>query len=797
MKSLIGAVAIALLLVGCHDEKQYDMGDYLFESAQIEFDSSDASSTETGREAFQKQLVSVLNQDGKEIYFSVMPKEIISYGFGEKQHVSISEGRVKLKDTWYTIKPDGANTLRLMSDKEMQCALFTCQITITLKKVAADSPELRARQAQNAKAVLVSQKKLADEHDEFMRIPMSDFPGPLFSPAKGFTLKLPWRLQNEVRQDGISEGYHQQIDRLKIEHVNRAFFADRRENVEAFVRESDDENADDRGEGTSVQHADIARDEGPLVWTLYDNAPELRLQFIVCDGKKESIDLTRWLAAQKAVVYRSQNGAVYYDENDNLQVIYLQYDEATQRYFIGLGKATSVAAAGRAFAILRTIDVRYRGKAIITLDELTLPQTQQETRYQTTPGNLVDIKAIHEKLQAVMAYQLKKPFRFMDMGLSSVHIEFTSASQSRYMDIAFDTRPVQELIAQAQRQHPEGKVTGDLFIYGDGYNYYRDTGKGMTMVFIVPGNLGNLVERIMLLPVLQQFDMSALPEIPASERKNLLKYGSTHYRAGEPDDRVFQLSEGIIDQQGNLIIPGTADGEYSYIGGSSRIITLRHTSTTDIPEGYIFDEKGKLLVRIKTIDKLIDNRVLIAGDGKKKGLYDLKGLRWLATPRWDAIQWKKGLFIATDHNPKDGPLIKRIEGHTLLDIDGKVLASGQSIEFVPDTDYLTVTSKKEGVSLINRQGRVLFSLPGQAIERIPEINAYVVTISSPGSRDQLLGLFSERGETILPIKYGEVRVVGDYLKMWMPDRETVVWFSLEQVKNWRKYQPLNDVPSPQ
>ena len=707
MKKLMGAAAIALLLAGCNDEKPSEASDYLFESVQIEFDNRDASSTEKGREAFQQRLVSVLNEEGKDIYYSITPTEIVTYGFGEKESNSIADGRVKLKDVWYTIKPDGADTLRLISDKDSECVIFLCQINVTLKKVAPDSAELRARQAQNAKDIQAAQKKMDDERDEFMRIPMPDVPGVLFTPVEGFTLKLPWRLQNETRQGNISEEYHQQIDRLTIEHVNRAFFAERRKDSESFFKDSDDESAGDSGEETSAQSVELPLDEGPLVWTLHDEEQELSLRFIVADGKKEDIDLTRFLAAQNDVIFRSQYGAVYYDKDDDLQVIYLQYDEATQRYFIGLGQATSIPAAGRAFAILRTVDTRYRGKEIITLDELTLPQAQQEVRYQTTPGSLVDVEAIHENIQTVLNYQLKKPFRFMDIGLSSASIEFTSESKTRDVDILFDTRPGQELIAQAQRQHPEGRVAGDLFIYGDGYNYYRDAGNGMTMVFIVPDNLGNLVERIMLLPVLRQFDMANQPPLSASERKNLLKYGGTSYRAGKPDDRVFQLAEGIIDSQGNLIIPNSADGEYDYIEGSSRIITQKRTSTSDTSEGYIFDEQGKLLVQMKTIGELIDNRVLIAGDGKKMGLYDLQALRWLAKPRWDAIQWQEGLFIATDHNPDDGPSMKRIEGETLLDIDGKVLASGQHIEFVKDTDHLEVTDEKDNVSRIDRQGRVL------------------------------------------------------------------------------------------
>lgn len=73
MKTLMGAAAIALLLAGCHDDKPIETVDYLFGSAQIEFDNREAGSNEVGREALQKEIVSVLNRDGKEVYYRITP----------------------------------------------------------------------------------------------------------------------------------------------------------------------------------------------------------------------------------------------------------------------------------------------------------------------------------------------------------------------------------------------------------------------------------------------------------------------------------------------------------------------------------------------------------------------------------------------------------------------------------------------------------------------------------------------------------------------------------------------------
>ena len=677
MKKLMGAAAIALLLAGCNDETQIAAGDYLFENMQIAFDNSEASSTETGREEFQKRLVSVLNEEGKEIYHSVTPTEIITYGFGVKESDSIVEGRVKIQDVWYSIQPDGTDTLRLISDKDADCDISACQLTVTLKKVAADSPDLLARQQQHANALQAWEKRMADERDEFMRIPMPDVPGTLFTPVEGFTLKLPWRFQDEASQENIAEGYRLHIDRLKIEHVNQVYYSERRKNVEAFFSDVDDDGAkestEEHTEKALERHADKPDDNSPLVWGLRNEDEGLNLIFNVARGKKEDIDLTRWLAAQNEVIFRSQNGAVYYDEDDILRVIYLQYNEATQHYFVGVGTAKSIAAAARSFAILRTVDARYRGNDIVTLDELTLPQAQQEARYQTTLEKLVDIADLHKDIRRNLDSWLIKPYLFLgdrdSFHTTRINIKSRSfGSRSGKIEFFLDTRPIPELMAEAQKQNPEGKVSGDLFIYGERYNYYRDTGNGMTLVFRVPEDIGNPVVRIMLLSGLRQFDMTTLRPVPAAERKNLLKYSNKYFGPGEPNDRFFVVYEGIIDSQGNLIVPAPEDGWLEFEDRNPWLLVQKRGKEGKYkgritPEGFVYDAQGKLQFYTANFGELIDNRLVVGGDGKKQGIYDLNTRRWLAT--------------------------------------------GQRIEFVKETGHLQVTDEKGNVRLIDRQGRVL------------------------------------------------------------------------------------------
>ena len=797
MKKLMGAAALALLLAGCNDEKQVEAGNYLFESAQITFDNRNTGGSEQGRDALQKEMNSTLNETGKGFYYDVTPTEITSHGYGETLTGSVAEGRVKLQGAWHTIKPEGNNTLRLITDNDLSCGFYTCQITLTLKKVAPDSPELRARQQLYDARFQAWQKRIASERDEFMRTPMPDSPGTLFSPVEGFTLKLPWRYQKKARQERMFQGFRLQIDRLTIENVNEAYFTEQGKLTRAFLAQSDEE----RLQNPAQRPGFIS----PMGWELRDSAQGLNLNFYVINGKKEDIDLTRWLATQNDVIFRAQNGAVYYGNSDNLQVIYLQYDEATQRHFIGLGEAKSVATAARTFAILRTVDARYRGKDVVTLDELTLPRALQEARYQTTRESLLNSVMIHQRINNLLEQQLEKPYRSIGepKRVHKVHIAFKSASIDSYdFEMVLDTRSVSALMAEAKKLHPEGKVAGDLFINGDSYNLYREMGNGMTLIFTVPDDVGNRVERIMLLSTLRGFDMAMLPHVPTAERKNLLKYSVDGFLRGEPSDRFFVVNEGIIDRQGNLVMPTPEDG-YLNIKDQETWLLVRKWKTQGeaadrkTPEMFIYNAEGKLQLHVANFGELMDNRLVAGGDGKKQGLYDLNARRWLTAQAWDEIKWKDGLLIASDYEYSESGARGWYLRQALLDTGGNVLATGHYIDILRKTDRVTVNDGKGHVSLIDRQGRVLFSHPGHSLDWIPQINAYSVLISPPGTRKRSLGIFSEQGETILPMEYGHLEVVGDRLKVWMPDMKTVVWFDVEQVKNWRENQPLKQVPAPQ
>jgi hypothetical protein len=326
-------------------------------------------------------------------------------------------------------------------------------------------------------------------------------------------------------------------------------------------------------------------------------------------------------------------------------------------------------------------------------------------------------------------------------------------------------------------------------------------GNGMTLVFSVPDDVGNRVERIMLLSTLRGFDMAMLPHVPAAERKNLLKYSVDRVLRGEPSDRFFVVNEGIIDRQGNLIVPNPEDGYLGFEDHNPWLLVRKWKNRGEdagrrTPEGFIYNAQGKLQLYVANYGELMDNRLVAGGDGKKQGLYDLNARRWLTAQDWDEITWKDGLLMASDYEYSESGFRGWYLRQALLDTGGKVLAKGSYIDILKTPDRVAVSDGKGNISLIDRQGRVLFSHRGDVLNWIPQINAYSVLISPPDTRERSLGIFSEQGETILPMEYGHLEVVGDRLKLLMPDMKTAVWFDVEQVKNWRDNQPLKAVPGP-
>lgn len=419
-----------------------------------------------------------------------------------------------------------------------------------------------------------------------------------------------------------------------------------------------------------------------------------------------------------------------------------------------------------------------------------------------------NVADVHQAIWQSVDQILEKPYRFIERGdsMTSVRVKYPSETFEKSVYIELYGQPIAKLTADSQKRNPKGKLVGNVFTYGDeegkDYDYYVDVGDGLTLKLTVPYESGNVLERMLFLHVFRQLDLTKFPVISPEERKNLFKYSQKRYASSEPDDRHFALYEGLIDRQGNLIVANPKDGYFEFsetppfiVGTKWKQINQQGTYRRT-PEGFIFDENGKLLLHTAAFEEIVEQHLAIAGDKGKLGIYDLKAQKWLLAPSHSQLSWKDGVFLASDIKEVESGGITSVDylRDYLFDKEGRLLAQGKRIEEVNGRNRLIVASESGSVSLIDRQGNVLFSHQGSELQYIPDIDAYALTLGDYDSKERKLGIVSEMGETIIPMEYEHYRVVEGYLQLWSMDFKQSTLFELDKVRHWRENQPLKGEP---
>lgn len=767
MKKYVSAAVFALLLSGCDGQTVPKDGYYLVDDIRVEFDDADDQDDPKERASFQEGIAQSIEQLKDDIFFYITPQELSYYTVDGKRTEKIKDGRTEINDRWHTIKTSQKGLVQLVTDKDMSCGFYECAITMTLKNTVETAPALVAMKQDFEQRQKEYQEMILEEKALFNRTPIVDFPGILFSPSESFSIKLPVDMYDslEQRKSGI---YLRRMAGLYV----------------------DKENA-----GTSI-------------FTFNDKQKNIEVDLIVVSGKKNDFTLASWLTSRDDVLFKSQYGAVYYNTHGILEVVYFQYDDSVNSYFIGLAKVQSIEAAVKAFSALRTMDERYRGNSVATMDDLALSQAALEEKYQVKMSDYFNIEEVHQRIWQKINEILEKPGRFVVRGksMSPIEIKFPSKMFERDIFIDLSSKSVAELLEQAQKEQPNGKLMGTVFAYGDkdemDYDYYMSAGDGLALKFTLPYNAGNLFEKMLFLHMVRQLDLTMFPVIPPLERKNLFKYSQKRYTDSNPNDRYFLLYEGLIDNHGDMIIPNPDDGYFEFNVAAPYIVAAKwkQDPTRNIhrktPEGFIFDEKGKLLLYTAEFKEIVEQHLAIAGDKGKLGVYDLRSRKWLVAPAYSALSWANGMFFASDEKVTgDGGIkITTALRDYLFNSEGRLVAKGKNIEQIDGTDRYTIADESGNVGLMNKQGHLLFSHKGLELDYIPEIDAYALTTGT-SKKDERVAIVSEKGETIIPPEYKFYRVVQEgYLQMWLTDFKQSTLFELDKVRHWRENQPLKGEP---
>ncbi|MBN3116268.1 hypothetical protein H4F46_15350 [Pectobacterium brasiliense] len=563
MKKYLGIIMMALWLSGCNGEETLSEGKYLVEDISVVFDNSKNPEANKNRDNLQEHIAKNLKSIKNDLYFNLTPTQVSYYSEDGEYTEEMKDNRIRVNGMWHTLNITGKNTVTFVSDKSAACAFYYCEITMVLKKTEEQSPGLLKIQQRFEEHKKAYQAWLLEEKAVFNRAPMDDFPGIPFYPEEYFTIKLPFSMYDKLslQEHGM---YIRRMGRLLIDRENK----------------------------------------DTQIYTYRDKQNNTDFDLFTVSAAKEDFNLASWLEGQKGVLFQSENGAAYDNQQGKLEAVYFQYDEAKQRYFIGLANAEDTVALANAFAVLRTMDERYRGDQALSMYDLALSQPELEAKYGVKIADSLNIANMHKEVWAGIKLHLGKPECFIDSGMKRIRLTFPSRVFSYYIYFNIYPKSIPNLIAKTKKIIPEGKPLNDAFIYGDGafvgYEYNVNVGNELTLQFLVPKDAGTPLERLMFLHVLRQLDLALLSSIPEQEGKNLFKYGDATFVRTNIDDRYFSVKEGLIDSEGNLIIAGPADGYYDFKYRAPHILATHYKSEGEgnysrVPGVTVFDEKGKWL----------------------------------------------------------------------------------------------------------------------------------------------------------------------------------------------------------
>ncbi|MEQ9940664.1 hypothetical protein ABRP58_01145 [Pectobacterium aroidearum] len=565
MKKYLGVVIMALWLSGCNGEETLNEGKYLVEDISVVFDNTKNPEANKNRYNLQEHITQNLKGIKNDIYFNLTPTQVSYYNVDGEYTEEMKDNRIQVNGMWHTLKITGKNTVTFVSDKSAACAFYYCEITMVLKKTEEQSPALLKLKQRFDDRKKAYQTRLLEEKETFNRAPMDDFPGIPFYPEDDFTIKLPFAMFDKLSlwEHGT---YVRRMGRLLIDRENK----------------------------------------DTQIYTYRDKQNNTDFDLFTVSAAKEDFNLASWLEGQKGVLFQSGNGAVYANQQGKLEAVYFQYDEAKQRYFIGLANAEDAVALANAFAVLRTMDERYRGDQALSMYDLALSQQELEAKYGVKIADVFNISEMHQAIWKTLEQRMEKPERFIKRSMSKTRIEIRFPSEVFKYDVYFTIAPqsIPELMAETKEIVPEGKEVDNIFIYGDsafvGYEYNVNVGSGLTLQFLVPKDAGTPLERLMFLHVLRQLDVTRFPAIAAQEKKNLFTYGEATSFKNNLDNRYFKVEEGLIDSIGKLIVKNPDDGYFEFNYRAPHILATHYKSEGEgnysrVPGVTVFDEKGKWL----------------------------------------------------------------------------------------------------------------------------------------------------------------------------------------------------------
>lgn len=361
MKQYIGFCALLILLSSYSSSGNTAEKNYITRDIQVDF----SVNKEKVSDELQQQIIELFIIRKTRVYYGFTPKSVTRYTSSKTTTYEIKQNQVAIEEVVYTINKEGGGAgLRLVSEAGQTCGFIDCVITMKLQPVDDGTPALQKIKARFAAEEKFWQERMAQERAELAAIPLNDFPGVVVSLTKDFTIKLPLSSYKTLKsQSGI---YWQRMGNQEV------YFNIKDENTRAYQFNQFEASAPSGGKRIVIS--------GEL--------------FVVKTAKNDAY-LERWLASQKGIHLSTPNGAIYYNETYLPEAVYFQYDDAAGCYVIARASAQDykLTTAARAFAIIRTLDPKYRGQ-----DEISLSGSELEARYQGKTEQMFKLPQVQQEL---------------------------------------------------------------------------------------------------------------------------------------------------------------------------------------------------------------------------------------------------------------------------------------------------------------------------------------------------------------------------------------------------------------
>lgn len=488
MKSTLLGLLFLLVLTGCDDSrKAFHDRYYLVEDIDVTFLTPDDANED--RNLFRNIAREEAGWLKDNIYFHFTDDTVAIYQKEHPDKVKIDNQRFELNNKEMTLSRGKEKRLVLASGDKEICGLVYCKITMTLNPVEKDTPELQALQQRFAERQRAFDKQLAEDKIAFVALIAHDHPGFLVPLNEQYDVRLPAGIDGSLNRwdSGI---YSRKMGSLYIDW----------------------------------------RTEGTEIYAFKNKAQTLRGEFIFVTGKKDDFTLTSWLSTQQEVIYQSEHGAAYYNQQGLMETVYFHYDDVAGRYFIGIAGGETLEELVQAYQIFRTIEPEYRSKNIVTMAALSLPAAELEEKLALSAEKLFDVAKSHSSILALINEEVLSPTRrnraFVLKAHPRVVIWYPSGGYTHIGELYVHKGTREEAIERIRQGNPGEKIADDVYRYevdahGDAsYSYFVER-DGVVFEFYILAEDGGPAERMLLLNLLRQLNLSKLTTIPPEERSKM------------------------------------------------------------------------------------------------------------------------------------------------------------------------------------------------------------------------------------------------------------------------------------